>query len=180
MADDDDLLEALAQSNCAQLLIGFEAAEEAGLRGLDSAGWKLRRHSSYHQAIRHIQSFGISVNGCFIMGLDSHTPRSFARTMDFIDESELAEVQLTLLTPFPGTALSRRLQREGRLLSERYWEKCTLFDMVYRPARMSPSELEQSFEHLMSQVYSSDRVSARRRTFRKLRRARSASSEVLS
>jgi radical SAM superfamily enzyme YgiQ (UPF0313 family) len=105
------------------------------------------------------------VNGCFILGLDTHTPASFQRMWDFIQASGLYEIQLTVLTPFPGTPLYERLRREGRLLEERAWEKCTLFDVNYRPAQMSPDALRRGLIELASKVYNEDFTEWRRRQF---------------
>ncbi len=174
IADDPELLELLATSGCVQVLIGLESAEPEGLRGLDSRGWKLARYNSYHEKIARIQSYGISVNGCFIMGLDSHTAETFEQTRRFVQESALSEVQLTVLTPFPGTALYRRLQGEGRLPDQPYWDRCTLFDVVFEPARMSMGELEAQFEDLMAAVYSDDMVAARKANFRRCLRSAAA------
>jgi radical SAM superfamily enzyme YgiQ (UPF0313 family) len=172
VADDDVLLERLAESNCAQLLIGLESAEPGALEGLDSYGWKQRQWEKSAERVSRIQSHGIAVNGCFVIGFDTDGPDAFERTRDFIAQSDLAEVQITLLTPFPGTALHASLRAQGRLLKPVYWDQCTLFDVTYEPARMSVSELEEGFAWLMGEVYSDEQVTTRRQKFRACRRTR--------
>ncbi len=114
-----------------------------------------------------LQSRGVSVNGCFILGLDTHTPDIFPAVRDFVRASGLAEVQLTVLTPFPGTALYARLRREGRLIGERFWDRCTLFDVNFRPAQMTVEELESGLRWLFGELYSRDETSQRQRSFLK-------------
>jgi radical SAM superfamily enzyme YgiQ (UPF0313 family) len=46
-----------------------------------------------------------------------------------------------ILTPYPGTALYRRLEEQGRLL-HRNWNLYDTRHAVYRPARMTVEELE--------------------------------------
>lgn len=41
----------------------------------------------------------------------------------------------------------------GRLLADRGWEACTLFDVTYRPDRLSPEALERGFRNLVKMVY---------------------------
>jgi radical SAM superfamily enzyme YgiQ (UPF0313 family) len=166
VADDDRLLEDLARSHCAQILVGFESAAPESLKNVDVRNWKYRRFETYTKKIRHIQSHGISVNGCFILGFDTDGPEVFDQTLEFARASGLAEVQITLLTPFPGTLLHSRLQQERRLLREVYWDECTLFDVTFRPKRMSPRELEQGFHRLMQDLYSSEAVRGRKKQFR--------------
>ena len=63
-------------------------------------------------AIAKIQSYGITVNGCFILGLDADTPEVFGEVLRFVREAGLYEVQVTFQTAFPGTPLYARLLRE--------------------------------------------------------------------
>jgi len=167
IAYDDELLELLAKSNCAQVLIGFETANKNGLEGIDKGNWKHKQFDNYLEAIDKIQSYGISVNGCFVLGFDSDTKETFRETEKFIVESNLSEVQITLLTPFPGTNLYKQLQKEGRLLSDNYWDKCTLFDVNFVPKNFSVIELETEFENLMKNVYSKQLVLSRKEHFKK-------------
>ena len=162
VADDPDLLDLLADSGCRQVLIGFESPDAQSLAGIEARDWKARRQAGYRAAIDAIQRRGITVNGCFILGLDGHTPDVFESVERFVKSSGLGEVQVTVLTPFPGTALYRRLRREGRLLRERYWERCTLFDVNFVPRRMTVDDLEQGLEYLMGSLYAAEAVQHRR------------------
>jgi len=68
-------------------------------------------------------------------------------------------------TPFPGTALYARLQHEGRLLADKFWDRCTLFDVNFRPARMSVGELESGLRWLFQELYSASESKRRQRAF---------------
>jgi radical SAM superfamily enzyme YgiQ (UPF0313 family) len=172
IADDPGLCDLLAESGCRQVLIGFESPQAADLAGLDPAAWKARHAPRYRRVIDTLQSRGVSVNGCFILGLDAHTPDVFPLVREFVRSSGLAEVQFTVLTPFPGTPLYARLQREGRLLAERYWDRCTLFDVNYRPTRMSVEELEAGLQWLFREAYSGEETQRRKRSFARQVRAK--------
>ena len=165
VADDSELCDLLAESGCRQLLIGFESPRQGDLGGIDPVGWKQRRASEATRVVDVLQSRGVSVNGCFILGLDTHTPEIFPAIRDFVRASGLAEVQVTVQTPFPGTPLYARLRREGRLLAERFWERCTLFDLNYRPARMTGEELEKGLRWLFQELYTKQATANRMRSF---------------
>lgn len=166
VAYDEELLELLAESNCAQVLIGLETAQSKSLNGVDKTNWKFKQFNNYYKSIDKIQSYGISVNGCFILGFDTDTKETFHQTEKFIKESNLSEVQITLLTPFPGTDLYNQLKSENRLLKENYWDKCTLFDLNFVPKNFSIEELEKSFQNLMTNVYSETVVKERKNKFK--------------
>lgn len=171
VADDEELLDLLAGAGCAQLLIGLESARRESLRGVDGRDWKHSHWEGCAERIRRIQSRGISVNGCFVLGFDGDDAGVFERTREFVREIGLAEAQITVLTPFPGTALHEQLEREGRLLSPVYWDRCTLFDVTFRPAGMAVDELEGGFRNLMVDLYGSAEVGRRKRLFRACVRA---------
>ena len=165
VADDDELLEMMAESGCRQILIGLESPDGDDLAGVDPTNWKRKRSTRYLEAIDKIQSYGITVNGCFILGLENHTPDIFPRLREFIDRSGLLEVQITVQTPFPGTPLYERLRADGSLLKDRYWERCTLFDVNYTPKKMTVEQLEAGLRGLFSEIYNEDEFNRRKRHY---------------
>ncbi len=172
VADDDELLDLLAESGCRQILIGLESPSGSDLGQVDPGNWKQSRSDRYLEAIDRIQSRGVSVNGCFILGLDGHTPDIFQEVKTFVERSGLLEVQLTVMTPFPGTPLYQRLHNERRLLQERYWDRCTLFDVNYKPSGMSVEELETGLRWLFEQTYNDEQFNKRKRNYIEIVKAR--------
>lgn len=167
IAYDDELLELLKKSGCVQVLIGFESMSQMVLNGLEmNSNWKAKQVDKYFEAIQKIQSYGITVNGCFILGLDGVGISSFNEVLDFVEKSSLYEVQITLLTPFPGTPLYKRLKEEDRLIDEKAWEKCTLFDVNFKPDSMSVDELKRHFKWLVQKLYNKDSTTKRQKKYR--------------
>ncbi len=174
VADDEELLDAMRESGCRQVLIGLESPVASGLDGIElRRNWKLGRLSDYEAAVARIQSKGITVNGCFVLGLDGDTPESFDQIYDFVARTGLYEVQITVMTAFPGTPLYRRLREEGRVIQDGAWNLCTLFDVNHVPRGMSPEQLQQGLIDLASRIYEPSFVQERRqRFFRELKSRR--------
>ena len=167
VAEDDELLSEMRDAGCAEVLIGFESPGSAGLDGVElRRNWKLRKEPLYREAIRRIQSHGIRVNACFVVGLDGHTAGIFDDVYRFVEETAPYDVQVTLPTPFPGTPFYQQLKREKRLLEEGAWEKCTLFDLNFRPTHMTPDELRQGFRDLVVRLYGDAFTRYRRDAFK--------------
>ncbi len=143
------LLDRLAASGCVQVLIGVETLvpRHAGM------GAKAAPLSRVMDAVAAIQDRGVAVIGCFVVGGDGEDFESLHALGEFLVEAPFADLQLTLETPFPGTGLRVRLGREGRLLRDRGWEACTLFDVAFRPDRMSVEQLESGFRNLVRMVF---------------------------
>ncbi len=173
VGEDDELLGLMRNAGCAEVLIGLESPGIEGLTGLElKTDWKRKRRGDYLRLVHNIQSHGIRVNGCFVLGLDGQTTDIFDRVYDYARELELYDVQVTLQTPFPGTPLYERLRREDRLLEEKAWHKCTLFDLTFAPSPMTADELVSGFHALVVRLYSDEATAWRRDLFkRKYRRA---------
>jgi radical SAM superfamily enzyme YgiQ (UPF0313 family) len=101
--------------------------------------------------IERIHDHGIGIQGAFIFGFDDDDPGVFERTVAFIHRQRIELPTLSLLTPFPGTRLWERLNREGRIF-DRDWSHYDMSRVVFRPARMTPEELQQGY--LWAQKYS--------------------------
>lgn len=172
IADDPELLSLMRDSGCAQVLIGLESPTLVGLDGIEKKlNWKAKRLDGYMQSIKRIQSHGITVNGCFVLGLDGTGPESFDEVWRFVRDSGLYEVQATIMTAFPGTPLYNRLGVEGRIVQDGAWELCTLFDVNFVPDKMTRAELESGFQHLVEKLYSAEFTKERRHSFRQQLRA---------
>jgi len=166
VADDPELLALMRQARCRQVLIGLESPETSALDGIElRSNFKLKRAADALAAVRRIQEHGITVNGCFILGLDRHGPDIFQQIYDFALQAPLYDVQITVLTPFPGTPLYDRLLREGRILQPGRWDLCTLFDVNYEPQGMSVEQLRAGIRWLTQKLYSEHALLRRRRPF---------------
>ncbi|MGJ8698276.1 MAG: radical SAM protein [Verrucomicrobiaceae bacterium] len=167
VADDEDLLKMIRDAGCQQILIGFESPNFTALDGVEkNSNWKARRTDRYLRAVETIQKHGITVNGCFIFGMDGDGPESFGNVLDFVEKSGLYDVQMTYLTPFPGTPLHQRLTEEGRILVQNASETCTLFDINFQPDSMSVEELRAGYLNLLPRIYGEEFVAQRYRNFR--------------
>jgi radical SAM superfamily enzyme YgiQ (UPF0313 family) len=173
VAQDDELLALMREAGCAEVLIGFESPSSAGLDGVElRRNWKLRKAPLYRDAVRRIQSHGVRVNACFVVGLDGHTADVFDDVYRFVEDVAPFDVQVTLPTPFPGTPFYHQLKRQGRLLEDRAWERCTLFDLNFRPSHMTVDELRQGFRDLVVRLYGDAFMRYRRDAFRRQRSTR--------
>jgi radical SAM superfamily enzyme YgiQ (UPF0313 family) len=165
VAEDEELLDLLRESGCRQVLIGLEDVDSRVVAELEDRPFKAGRVETAARAIRKIQEHGVSVNGCFVLGADHQDGATFRRIARFARDTGLAEVQVTLLTPFPGTPLRRRLAAEGRLLPGVDWGHYTLFDATFQPRLLTVRELEEGLAWLFQELYSAERVRERRRAF---------------
>jgi radical SAM superfamily enzyme YgiQ (UPF0313 family) len=168
IAADAELLTLMRDAGCLQVLIGLESPTARGVDGIElHRNWKRKQVDTYREAIERIQSRGIAVIGCFVLGLDGDTPAVFDQISRFVEESGLFQVQITVLTAFPGTPLYARLAKENRLIQPTAWELCTLFDVNFVPKQMSVSQLEHGLVELSTRLYSDEATKRRAGAFRR-------------
>jgi radical SAM superfamily enzyme YgiQ (UPF0313 family) len=149
VAWDDELLDLAARSGCGALLLGFESLSQAVL---DETRKSFNMRRDYHFVVRQLHARNIAIMGCFVFGFDHDDADTFARTVEFVNEARIDLPRYAILTPFPGTALFARLQREGRILSEN-WELYDGQHVVYQPATMAPEELAYRTEWAWKKTY---------------------------
>ena len=165
VVDDPELLDLLASSGCRQLIIGFESLRGESLGEVD--GWKQGRVEGYARAIEAIQSRGIAVLGCFVVGFDHDDADSFIELENFITTTGLFDLDLAVLTPMPGTALYKRLKDQGRILSEN-WDHYDWFHVNFSPRNFSAEELQEGVERLYHEFNSPEVLRRRSAHFPRL------------
>ena len=82
-------------------------------------------------AIKTLNSYGLEVVSGIILGLDTDTPETCDRILDFIRVSQIPMLTINLLYALPKTPLWRRLEQEGRLNFEEGRESNVEFLMPY-------------------------------------------------
>jgi radical SAM superfamily enzyme YgiQ (UPF0313 family) len=149
-ADDEELLDLMAESGCRTLFIGFESIVPESLGEVHK---HCNRVENYVRNVRRIHDRGIMVNGSFVFGFDHDDHSVFERTAAFGLEARLETATFTVLTPYPGTTLHRRLSAEGRILDDD-WSHYDTTRCVFRPAQMTPEELEAGYSSTYKRFYS--------------------------
>ncbi|MGH9160757.1 MAG: B12-binding domain-containing radical SAM protein, partial [Vicinamibacteraceae bacterium] len=115
LADDDELLDMMRRARFRSVFLGIETPVQESLQ-------ETLKHQNIRRnlvdAVRKIQGYGLDVMAGFIVGFDNDPDDIFQQQIDFIRESAIPLAMVGLLQALPGTALWRRLEHEGRLLSE--------------------------------------------------------------
>jgi len=180
VGEDEHLLRTMKAAGCAEVLVGLESPSVAGLDGIElKRNWKRHQISRHADAVATIQEHGIAVNACFVLGLDGDGPEVFDTVEAFVEQTRPFDVQITVMTAFPGTPLYERLLADDRILRPGAWDRCTLFDVNIRPLRMTVEQLEHGLVDLGRRLYSEEATARRRGGFKEAwRRGRRASRVV--
>ena len=92
-----------------------------------------------------------------MVSYDDDSQESFDELIQFIQENNLLVPLLNILTPFPGTKLFKRFEKEKRIL-HRDWDKYDTKHVVFSPSGMSADELFAGYRRILREVYSFDSI----------------------
>jgi radical SAM superfamily enzyme YgiQ (UPF0313 family) len=143
------LLEEAVACGLRSLFVGFETINASNLQ---TERKFQNQDRSYSTAIRHLHDIGVMVNGSFVFGMDDDAPDVFNRTVDWAVENGIETATFHILTPYPGTATFNRMESQGRLL-HRHWDLYDTRHTVFKPAKMTPSQLEEGYWHAYQKFY---------------------------
>jgi radical SAM superfamily enzyme YgiQ (UPF0313 family) len=150
VADDEGLLDMLAASGCRTLYIGFESINKQCLDEVKK-GWN--KVENYIRNVRRLHDRDIMVNGSFVFGFDNDNTDVFGHTVAFGIEAKLETATFTILTPYPGTLLYKKLHDEGRIMDHN-WAHYDTTRAVYLPKLMTADELEAGYFQAYRDFYS--------------------------
>lgn len=167
VAEDQPFLRSLYESGCRILFIGFESALQSNMKSINKNHWKERMFARYPEYIQRIQENGIGIYGSFILGLDQDDDQTVERTISFINGNCLLGAQITLLTPFPGSRLRERLEREKRIINSD-WQWYTAWNAVITHDNFTSDELESGLIKIYRSIYNEQSYRKRASYFRKI------------
>jgi radical SAM superfamily enzyme YgiQ (UPF0313 family) len=143
------LLERAAACGLRSLFVGFETLSGTNLR------MQRKEHNSrpdYSAAVRRMHDLGVMVNASFVFGMDDDDRDVFDRTVEWAVAQGIETATFHILTPYPGTALHRRMAADGRIISGD-WDRYDTRHAVFRPARMTAEALEQGYRRACREFY---------------------------
>lgn len=145
---DDELLKTLKASGGWMVSIGMESGDQE----------LLERHKStvtlnqIRETVRRIQKNGMRVKGLFMMGLPGETEQTVQRTVDFIEELKLDDMNMTKFTPFPGSPAYKTIHEEGTF--DENWELMNCLNFVFIPKGIESKEkMEKLYKQSIKRFY---------------------------
>ncbi len=150
LAADAELLRMMVDASFCSVFVGIETPSVAALAG---AGKKQNVGVDLRAAVETITRAGIDVMGGFIVGFDTDTVETFEAQRAFLEDLPVPVAMVGILMALPGTALWKRLTREGRL------ERRCNGDQFTRPnfvPTMGEVEVLRGYAALMRELYSNE------------------------
>jgi radical SAM superfamily enzyme YgiQ (UPF0313 family) len=173
------LLEMMREACFYTVFCGIETPEPGALRGMSKSQ---NLSMPILEAVKILNSYGMEVVSGIIMGLDTDTSDTEQHILDFIRQSQIPMLTINLLEALPHTPLWRRLEKEGRIISDEGRESNVQFRLPYEQVRgmwyrcvsqaYEPEFLYQRFAYNVEHTYKNRfpvPITAARLNFRNVR-----------
>ena len=116
LAQDEELMQLMVDCGFNKVFLGIETPDEASL----TITQKFQNtRDPLNQSIDKITAMGLQVMAGFIIGFDGEKSGAGDRIVDFVEQTAIPLAMFSMLQALPSTALWTRLEKEGRLLSDR-------------------------------------------------------------
>ncbi|NLL52197.1 MAG: B12-binding domain-containing radical SAM protein [Peptococcaceae bacterium] len=152
LADDEELMQMMVKAGFNTVFIGIETTNEESLVECNKLQNKDR---DLIKCVKKIHSFGLQVQGGFIVGFDHDNATVFEKMVHFIQESGIVTAMVGLLNAPKGTKLYRRLAKEGRLI-DNFSGNNTDYSINFIP-KMDKNLLVKGYQHIVETIYSPHR-----------------------
>lgn len=156
-ADDEQVIRLAAQAGCMFVFIGFETLNKNNLQDMKKSVNLKIGVENYNKAVDRFHKYGIGIFGSFIIGNDYESPEYYSALADYLVTSGIDIVQISILTPLPGTDLMEQLQNEGRLKYEDLpadWDRYRLSYVVHQPRGMDENAVYDGNNKIKNKIYS--------------------------
>ena len=102
--------------------------------------------------VRRLKEYGIGVEAAVLLGPDNQDVDYIKRLVDFLLEIDVDMAEFSILTPFPHTPVTKQFEEEDRIL-HRDWSRYNTAEVVYRPKKMTPDELQEMYHYAWEIFY---------------------------
>jgi radical SAM superfamily enzyme YgiQ (UPF0313 family) len=150
LANDIELVKLSKKAGCTSWLIGFESFSQ---QTLNSVGKKTNKVEEYKKAVKNVHDNKMIIVGEFMFGFDTDTKDVFDETLKQINKLGIDAADFCILTPFPGTPIYNKLEKEKRILTKD-WSQYTLKNPVLKPKNMTSEELLAGVRKMYYEYYS--------------------------
>ena len=150
LSRETDMIEGMVEAGFRKVFLGIETPVQESLKLTQ----KMQNTTmDLVESVRKMQRAGLEVLSGFIVGFDSDPPDVFNRVIEFIKHAAIPVSMVGILSALPGTQLTRRLLKEGRLLNEGNGNN-TLLDLNFVP-KMDPTKLVEGYKKIVTSIYQS-------------------------
>lgn len=149
VAKDNKLITLMSRAGCSVVCVGLESVNPSTL----TAFKKRQTVEEIVSAIRSFHENRIKIHGMFVLGGDEDNKNTVWETLKFAVKQKIDTLQMTILTPFPGTKVYEDLHAKKRIFTKD-WSLYDCQHIVFHPKLLSARELQLNVIKACAKFYS--------------------------
>jgi radical SAM superfamily enzyme YgiQ (UPF0313 family) len=126
---------------------GIESGSQGILDGLHK-GFSLEQAE---RAVRWAKEAGLRAKGLFMTGYPGETEETLRQTLSLILRLPLDEMNLSILTPYPGTEIYQRAKSSNEFVED--WSRMNAMNCLLMPPAFSAGALEKAYTRIIREFY---------------------------
>lgn len=144
---DKETLKLMKRSGCNRIYIGVESGDNRMLKNMK----KGQTIEQIEKAIHMVLETGIKPDLGFVIGMPGETEESIMKTIKFAKQYINCSVSFTLATPYPGSDMYEKIQKEGYRVDD--WSKHSMHKLVYVPNDLTKENLQFLYNLAIKKIY---------------------------
>ncbi|MCJ7571834.1 MAG: B12-binding domain-containing radical SAM protein [Candidatus Thermoplasmatota archaeon] len=157
LTKDDEFLDLSRDAGVVKWYLGIESISQ---ENINQSGKGTNKVENYAKAIKKIRDHDMFVCGFFMFGFDNDTLDIFDKTLQAMYSWELDEASFSIVTPYPGTRLFQRLEKESRITNYD-WSRYAEGNLNLKPKGLTEDELIEGIKRISGDFYSIKNIAKR-------------------
>ncbi len=142
-----ELLQLMKKAGCWMISFGIESGSQKILDGLHK-GFDLEQ---VERAVRWTKEAGIRAKGLFMIGYPEETEGTLHQTLSLLLRLPLDEMNLSFLTPYPGTEIYQQAKRLPEFVED--WGRMNAMNPLLTPRALAAGALEKAYARTLRKFY---------------------------
>ncbi len=144
---DSEMLGLMKKAGCWMVSYGIESGSQEILDRVQ----KGIRLDQAEETVHRTKEAGIRTKGLFMVGFPEETEETLQKTLDFILRCPFDEINLSILTPYPGTSLYDELRSQAGFVED--WPRMNAMNFLSLPRHLTAQVLEKGFRRILQKFY---------------------------
>lgn len=132
---DADTLRLMKKAGCHQVMYGVESGSHKIRKK-----FKKNLNVDFKKVFKMTQRIGIQIRATYMIGNYDETYNDVLQTIEFAKHLDSDIAIFNVCTPYPGTTLYKRLDKEGRILTKE-WDRYDFFNVVFAHPHLTGEEI---------------------------------------
>jgi anaerobic magnesium-protoporphyrin IX monomethyl ester cyclase len=144
---DEETLKLMKRAGCWMISYGVESGSQEILDGLK----KGIRLEQIETTVRLTREAGIRAKGLFMIGYPEETEETLRKTLNFILQCRFDEVNLSILTPYPGTEIYKNFRNDPGFTED--WSRMNALNLLWRTGMLSEDSVQEAYRRIIRSFY---------------------------